>query len=299
MYSTAIRCRQCGANNHSANCLCLACGADLTQPRETSVAPPIAQEEPPLPPPPPVDEPSSLDSAAESNELAEDVRYLFQGEPPAEPSASQPGRYLALILLALAFAVAGWQWRELRTLASRLSSSAAVSQPTATNSYPALTAISSPQTPTPQSVAPAPSELASKQVQTPTAETSSNRSQEGLPAAPQSSKARIQPASQTTPTGNTWEIEGEKYLYGDGVPVNCERAQKDLLAAAKRASAKAENDLGTMYATGHCALRDLPLAYRWFARAQHQDPRLDRKIAQDMSALWDQMSPEERKLATR
>ena len=115
-------------------------------------------------------------------------------------------------------------------------------------------------------------------------------------SAAHSPKARVQPASENTRIANTWEIEGEKYLYGNGVPVNCDRAQKDLLAAAKHSSAKAQRELATMFATGHCAIRDLPLAYRWFARAQREAPH-DHKIAAEMQALWDQMSPEERKLA--
>jgi len=54
-----------------------------------------------------------------------------------------------------------------------------------------------------------------------------------------------------------------------------------------------------MYANGHCAIRDLPLAYRWFARVQKQNRHTDPKIAADMQRLWNQMSPEERNLATR
>jgi hypothetical protein len=42
----------------------------------------------------------------------------------------------------------------------------------------------------------------------------------------------------------------------------------------------------------------LPLAYRWFARALRQNPG-NRIVEQDMRVLWNQMSPEERKLATR
>jgi TPR repeat protein len=79
--------------------------------------------------------------------------------------------------------------------------------------------------------------------------------------------------------------------------MNCDLAQKELLAAAKH-SAKAQTDLGVMYATGHCAIRDLPLAYRWFARAQHHNPSGDPRIAEDLKVLWNQMTPEERKLAT-
>lgn len=94
------------------------------------------------------------------------------------------------------------------------------------------------------------------------------------------------------------EAQGEKYLYGNGVPANCALAQKSLQAAAERSNAKAQSVLGTMYATGHCANRDLPLAYRWFARALRQDPS-NLRIEQDLKVLWSQMSPDERQLALR
>jgi hypothetical protein len=90
--------------------------------------------------------------------------------------------------------------------------------------------------------------------------------------------------------------EGEKYLYGNGVPENCARARKDLLAAAEHSNARAQSVLGTMYATGHCATRDLPAAYRWFARALHKDPS-NTRIEQDLEILWRQMSPTERQIA--
>lgn len=90
--------------------------------------------------------------------------------------------------------------------------------------------------------------------------------------------------------------EGEKYLYGNGVPQNCARAEKSLLSAAQRASSKAESILGTMYATGHCVGRDLPTAYRWFAKASHQDSN-NARITRDLEVLWKQMTPGERQLA--
>jgi hypothetical protein len=94
------------------------------------------------------------------------------------------------------------------------------------------------------------------------------------------------------------EAEGEKYLYGNGVPENCTRARTNLLAAAQRSSAQAESVLGTMYATGHCATRDLPTAYRWFSRSLRKDAS-NTRIEQDLKVLWNQMTPEERQLALR
>jgi cytoskeletal protein RodZ len=93
------------------------------------------------------------------------------------------------------------------------------------------------------------------------------------------------------------ELAGEKYLYGNGVPQNCARAESSLRTAATRGNSKAQTVLGTMYATGHCVGRDLPTAYRWFARALHQEPQNSR-ISADLQVLWHQMTPQEQQLAT-
>ncbi|HZQ20029.1 MAG TPA: zinc-ribbon domain-containing protein [Terriglobales bacterium] len=92
------------------------------------------------------------------------------------------------------------------------------------------------------------------------------------------------------------EATGERYLYGNGVPQNCTRAESSLRNAATRGNSKAQTVLGTMYATGHCVGRDLPTAYRWFARALHQEPQNGR-ISEDLQVLWRQMTPQEKQLA--
>ena len=105
--------------------------------------------------------------------------------------------------------------------------------------------------------------------------------------------------SETTVSrGGDLETQGEKYLYGNGVPENCARARTNLLAAAQQSNAQAESVLGTMYATGHCATRDLPTAYRWFGRSLRQDPK-NTRLEQDLKVLWNQMTPGERQLAMR
>ncbi len=102
--------------------------------------------------------------------------------------------------------------------------------------------------------------------------------------------------SATSPDADL-ELAGERYLYGTGVPRNCARAESSLRTAAAHGNTKAETVLGTMYATGHCVGRDLPAAYRWFARALHQEPQNSR-ISADLQVLWRQMSPQEKQLAT-
>ena len=93
------------------------------------------------------------------------------------------------------------------------------------------------------------------------------------------------------------ELSGEKFLYGNGVPQNCTRAESSLRTAAMHGNSKAETVLGTMYATGHCVGRDLPSAYRWFARALHEEPQNSR-ISADLQVLWRQMTPQEKQMAT-
>src|SRR6202451_480825 len=124
----------------------------------------------------------------------------------------------------------------------------------------------------------------------------SDESQEAAPtqAPPERKAAKL----RTQPTADDLAAEGEKYLYGNGVPENCTRARTSLLAAAQRSSAQAQSVLGTMYATGHCATRDLPTAYRWFSRSLRKDPS-NTRIEQDLKVLWNQRTPEERQLALR
>jgi zinc ribbon protein/Sel1 repeat-containing protein len=111
--------------------------------------------------------------------------------------------------------------------------------------------------------------------------------------------APSQPATTTTPTSPDADLElaGERYLYGNGLPQNCTRAESNLRTAATHGNSKAQTVLGTMYATGHCVGRDLPTAYRWFARALHQEPQ-NTRISADLQVLWRQMTPQERQLAT-
>ena len=99
-------------------------------------------------------------------------------------------------------------------------------------------------------------------------------------------------------TGDAAFRRGEAYLYGRGVPVNCDEAVKYLKAASAKQHARARSTFGTMYATGHCVPRDLPTAYSWFALALRVDPN-NQILEKDLSAVWNQMTPPERQLATK
>src|SRR5215469_9935374 len=122
-----------------------------------------------------------------------------------------------------------------------------------------------------------------------------------VPEKPSKAKAKtpkpVAPAAAPASPDAELELAGERYLYGNGLPQNCTRAEFNLRTAATHGNSKAQTVLGTMYATGHCVGRDLPTAYRWFARALHQEPNNSR-ISDDLQVLWRQMTPQERQLAT-
>jgi len=108
----------------------------------------------------------------------------------------------------------------------------------------------------------------------------------------QGARASAAPADPT----DAWVADGQRYLYGNGVPQDCRRAKAQLLAAAARSNPQAQSTLGTMYATGHCVDRDLISAYRWFAQALQKD-RTNTRIQQDLQVLWNQMTPQEKQTA--
>jgi hypothetical protein len=107
---------------------------------------------------------------------------------------------------------------------------------------------------------------------------------------------QLRPAA--TDTGDADFRKAEGYLYGRGAAENCDEAVKYLKAASAKSNAKARSTFGTMYATGHCAPRDLPTSYLWFAMALRVDPN-NQILEKDLSAVWNQMTPPERQLATR
>jgi hypothetical protein len=117
-------------------------------------------------------------------------------------------------------------------------------------------------------------------------------------AAAKRDKTKPKESAPVSSGADELEAQGEKYLYGSGAPQSCSLAQKSLQAAAEHGSTKANSVLGTMYATGHCVGRDLPLAYRWFAKALQAEPNNDR-LSRDLQVLWNQMNPDERQIAMR
>jgi hypothetical protein len=134
----------------------------------------------------------------------------------------------------------------------------------------------------------------------PQAEEPSVTANETAPAKPSSTKPA--PTKAEAPPAVPYRedrlvAEGERYLYGTGgVRQDCERAQRDLLIGARATNPKAYTLLGAMYATGHCVGRDLPTAYRWFARALHEQPS-NTRLQQNLQVIWNQMTPSEKQVA--
>jgi zinc-ribbon domain len=118
------------------------------------------------------------------------------------------------------------------------------------------------------------------------------------PAKPEKvAKSKPKPAPATSPD-DALVTNAEKYLYGRGVPQNCDRALSSLRAAADRENLRARSLLGTMYATGHCVPRDLPNAYRWFALASRENTD-NMWVQRNLEMIWREMTPQERQLATQ
>jgi hypothetical protein len=322
--SMLIKCDKCGYENFPQHRFCGMCAAELAIPQ----APSAAAARAPRPATPRLASRPATAKVEHAPVDARSVSYLLDDEPPP----SRGGRYVWLLVLLLVGAAAAWHWREdLGSVVARLSSSGAstsgqpnTSPPTAPSSgpdvAPASPASGSSEAKTPstttdaqgaqaQQSSPPPVPNAGDPAQSPPDQSAASKTAPQGDAQPETPEAGAQPApatraskpqvrSASAGTIEDMEAEGEKYLYGNGVPENCGRARKSLLTAAGHSSAKAQNVLGTMYATGHCATRDLPTAYRWFGRSLRQDPG-NTRIVQDLKVLWNQMTPEERQVALR
>ncbi len=92
--------------------------------------------------------------------------------------------------------------------------------------------------------------------------------------------------------------EAQKYIYGKGVTQDCDHGLRLLKPAADSENTKAMIEMGALYSSGLCAPRDLPTAYRWFARALHKEPD-NQSVQTDLQKLWGEMTQPERQLAIK
>ncbi len=115
--------------------------------------------------------------------------------------------------------------------------------------------------------------------------------------APKPVLAKPSPASKPAVAADP-VTEAQKYLYGKGVPQDCERGMRLLKPAANESNTKAMVEMGALYSAGLCTPHDLPTAYRWFALALRKDPE-NNNVQADLSKLWSEMTPPERQLAIK
>jgi len=318
----SVRCEKCGYVNDLQHAFCGMCGAKL--PVSPAATPPAPSRVPQSAGP----GGSSMLGLSHEPSAQDRIAYLLEDD---EPPPKSPLRYVIPIVILAGLAWAGWHWRgNILTLIGNNQASqnqettSTVSPPTSsdtTRQAPAPAAATPPAASAPQPAVPASSAAAptdqtstapSNQQPAPSAETPLGSTEaQTTPPAPEDQTASSTPPAASAPeikpkappapapaAGDYQEAEGEKYLYGNGVPQNCAKAQRSLSAAARKNNAKAQAVLGTMYSTGHCVSRDLPTAYGWFAKALHSEPD-NKRYAGDLEVLWRQMTQAERQLALK
>jgi len=128
---------------------------------------------------------------------------------------------------------------------------------------------------------------------TPTPTATGAKPNQAAAAPPAKPSAALKPVNAVDPVS-----EAQKYIYGRGVPQNCDRGLRLLKPAADQANSKAMIEMGALYSAGLCTPHDLPTAYRWFARALRKDPD-NQAVQTDLSKLWAEMTPAERQLAIK
>lgn len=148
--------------------------------------------------------------------------------------------------------------------------------------------------PAPEASPEKPSDSGSTENQAPAADSEAPASN---PAPAVASKPRVREPKPTPATPVDPTAEAERYIYGRGVPQDCDRGVR-LLKLAAGSNLKAMISMGVLYSTGTCTPRDLPTAYLWFARALHKQPD-NQALQDDLQKLWSQMTQPERQLAIK
>ncbi len=269
----------------------------------------------------------SADASAGRQSSADAVRdHFFSNSPtlyePDEPNIGARRVVLLLVLLAILGAGGWWAYSNYgkTRVATRSSQAAPATPPTSSSSAnPSSSPDASSSQPVTPSASPAPQSqapVAEQNAQPKPAEkgiekTNPKRSEVAKSAEPtrpsrpatvvrgdRTPAQRPSPAVAADDKGNAEFRRGEAYLYGRGMPENCGQAIKDLKAASAKQNSKARSTFGTMYATGHCVARDLPTSYTWFASALRADPN-NQILEKDLVAIWNQMTPPERQMATK
>lgn len=324
----AVRCVRCGYENHLHQRFCGMCGRSLVSryvtPDQPSPAPPREAAHPePLAAPRTLPPPQSANPASREDPppSAGVPSFLGLGQPPSDSvdylfedsEGRDYGRVYALLIALVLIAgivlsvwflrrePSGWlgsQIARVKAVAAPVGESAASAG--SSSSDAASSAPAQPQPPAGDTSAQDNSHEPAK------LQPQSDPSPPPVPAADESAKASppeaVTPppaASRRTPSAakdskeqDALVTEGENYLYGHHAPQDCGRARHNLMSAAEAFNPRALTLLGTMYATGHCVPRNMPLAYQWFTQAHQQDPHNGR-VEQDLRLVWNQMTAQE------
>ena len=248
-----------------------------------------------------VNGPSFLGLATPASEP--EPQYLFEDAQ----EATHPLAYVALLLVLVVggafvwiWAQQGPAWHAIVGFMRRGQSTApvAVNQPPQT---PAPAEPASNEAPAPVPTDPAPQSVKTESVKglnaaaaKPSAPTAREIKEKPSPDEDRAPAEAVHPASEE----DKLVADGKNYLYGNGVPKNCDLARSKLFVAAEQNNAEAQSVLGAMFATGHCVATDLPTAYHWLAKAESQTPNNPR-LSANLRMVWREMSPAEQQAAVR
>ena len=282
------------------------CGAPLPAAAPRAVEPVQPDPVPPQPAPPPI-QPATVNGPSflglETPASEPQPQYLFEDAQ----EATHPLAYVALLLVLAVGGAFVWIWAQQGPAWHAIVGFMRHGQSTAP-----VAVNQPPQTP-------APAEPASKEASTPlptepAAEPPKTQPAKDLnaaaakPSAPlaketkekQSADEDRAPAEAVHPVSEQDKLvnDGKNFLYGNGVPKNCDLARSKLFVAAEQNNAEAQSVLGAMFATGHCVATDLPTAYHWLAKAESQTPNNSR-LSANLRMVWREMSPAEQQAAVR
>ena len=123
-----------------------------------------------------------------------------------------------------------------------------------------------------------------------------NSTDSAAPANPDADAPAAKPHAAIRPADSL--AEAQRYLYGRGVPQDCDRGLRLLKPMASQKNPKAMIEMGALYSAGLCTPHDLPTAYYWFALASRKDPS-NESINADLQKLWGEMTQPERQLAIK
>jgi hypothetical protein len=215
--------------------------------------------------------------------------------------AEQTGRVTALVRAHLPGSIAG---------SAAASSSAPASAPEENQSTPAANGTAAGNNPAlPASASPGnsaqPSDTsgstgAAAATSSPSSEGTGNN-EDTTKASPSQTSESATPVSRRRAAGNAVPnpgqlllTKGQAYLYGNGVPRDCNQALTNLYKAADMGNAEARMQLGTLYATGHCVPLDRARAYNWFTLAANVTPEHNIWVERNRRMLWGKMTETEK-----